>query len=186
LDVQYFCAQTLRTKVQRDFEELPSDAVISLRDSLITLLFRFSKGAPPVRTQLCLAVASMAAHLPSQHWDGSGIIRWLLQRCQSVPQDVAMPCLLEMLIVLPQEATSHKVATRPERRRHFLIELQQQAPEALQVWCCALYDAMCHTCSVLAHCRQPLPCCHSQSGDSCGNTSLAAASSTRKAAHRTR
>jgi transportin-3 len=133
LELQYFCAQTLRTKVQRDFEELPPDAVIGLRESLVALLFRFSNGAPPVRTQLCLAVAAMAAHLPAQHWDGGSIVRWLMQRCQSVPQDVALPCLLEMLIVLPQEATSHKVAARPERRRQFLLELQQQAPDALQV-----------------------------------------------------
>lgn len=168
MDVQYFCAQTLRTKVQRDFEELPSDAVISLRESLITLLFRFSKGAPPVRTQLCLAVAAMAAHLPSQHWDGSGIIRWLLQRCQSVTQDVAMPCLLEMLIVLPQEATSHKVATRPERRRHFLIELQQQAPEALQVCAAPCTRGTASVpCSASGPDHAAMSACHSSRGSSC-------------------
>ncbi|EFJ48285.1 hypothetical protein VOLCADRAFT_48218, partial [Volvox carteri f. nagariensis] len=64
MEAQYFCAQTLRTKVQRDFEELPSDAVDSLRDSLLQLLIRFSKGAPPVRTQLCLALAALAVHVP--------------------------------------------------------------------------------------------------------------------------
>ncbi len=119
--------------MQRDFEELPPEAVIGLRESLVALLFRFAKGAPPVRTQLCLAVAAMAAHLPAQHWDGGSIVRWLMQRCQAVSQDVALPCLLEMLIVLPQEATSHKVAARPERRRQFHMELQEQAPDALQV-----------------------------------------------------
>ncbi len=43
MEAQYFAAQTLRTKVQRDFEELPSDAVSSLRDSLLTLLVKYSK-----------------------------------------------------------------------------------------------------------------------------------------------
>lgn len=37
LETQIFCSQTLRSKVQRDFEELPSEAFRPLRDSLYVL-----------------------------------------------------------------------------------------------------------------------------------------------------
>ncbi|GFH21693.1 predicted protein, partial [Haematococcus lacustris] len=40
VEAQYFCAQTLRTKVQRDFEELPLDSVPGLRESLVSLLLK--------------------------------------------------------------------------------------------------------------------------------------------------
>jgi transportin-3 len=43
MEAQYFCAQTLRTKVQRDFEELPDAAVDNLRESLVQLLIRYCK-----------------------------------------------------------------------------------------------------------------------------------------------
>lgn len=59
-------------QVQRDFEELPEEAIPQLRDSLFNLLVRSSKGAPPVRTQLCLALAAMAAHLPAAGWGEGG------------------------------------------------------------------------------------------------------------------
>lgn len=77
MEAQHFCAQTLKTKVtmrarrsmrrdaarqapqpppanrvsqvQRDFDELPSDAVAQLRESLLSLIVKFSRGAPPVR-----------------------------------------------------------------------------------------------------------------------------------------
>ena len=52
-------------QVQRDFEELPQGAAQSLRDSLVTLLVKHCQGNAAVRTQLCLAIAALAAHLPA-------------------------------------------------------------------------------------------------------------------------
>ncbi|KAL0357544.1 UNVERIFIED_CONTAM: Transportin MOS14 [Sesamum calycinum] len=51
IETLIFCSQTLRSKVQRDFEELPSEAFRPLRVSLNTLLKSFHKGPPKVRTQ---------------------------------------------------------------------------------------------------------------------------------------
>lgn len=56
LEAQYFCAQTLRTKIQRDFEELPPGAANQLRKSLVSLLGRYQGGPPAVRAQLALAL----------------------------------------------------------------------------------------------------------------------------------
>ncbi|KAL3618005.1 hypothetical protein CASFOL_038326 [Castilleja foliolosa] len=51
IETLIFCSQTLRSKVQRDFEELPSEAFRQLRVSLNTLLKSLHKGPPKVRTQ---------------------------------------------------------------------------------------------------------------------------------------
>lgn len=88
--------------MQRDYEELPSDSVPSLRDSLLALLLRFGKGAPAVRTQLSLALAALAAHLPAVQWGEGGVVRWLMGRLSSADPEVAMSCMLELLTVLPQ------------------------------------------------------------------------------------
>lgn len=71
-------------QVQRDFEELPADAADGLRTSLVTLLLRFSRGAPPVRTQLCLALAAIPPHMPGGSWGDGGVIPWLAQRLGQV------------------------------------------------------------------------------------------------------
>ncbi|KAG2500508.1 hypothetical protein HYH03_001285 [Edaphochlamys debaryana] len=130
MEAQYFCAQTLRTKVQRDFEELPDNAVDSLRESLLQLLIRFSKGAPPVRTQLCLGLAALAVHVPSDRWGPTGVVRWFAAKFGAVQPDLALPCMLELLTVLPQEVHSYKIAVRPERRRAFAGELQANTSAA--------------------------------------------------------
>ena len=60
------------------------------------------RGAPPVRTQLCLALASLSVHVPAQRWGEGGVVRWFGSKLQPVPMEMALPCLLELLTVLPQ------------------------------------------------------------------------------------
>lgn len=50
-----------------------------------------------------------------------------------MPADVAWPCMLELLTVLPQEAESNKIAIRPERRRRFEGELAAAFGDALAI-----------------------------------------------------
>eukprot|EP00879_Flechtneria_rotunda_P018208 GHRR01019098.1.p2 GENE.GHRR01019098.1~~GHRR01019098.1.p2 ORF type:complete len:293 (+),score=112.18 GHRR01019098.1:708-1586(+) len=120
-------------QVQRDFEELPPEAVPQLRDSLLQLLLRFGKGTPSVRTQLCLAMAALAAHLPAAQWGEGGVLRWLMERFSGQDPAVAMSCMLELLTVLPQEADSRKISCRPERRAAFQAELRAAIPDALNL-----------------------------------------------------
>ena len=133
-DLQQFCAQTLKTKVQRDFDELPRDAVPALRDSLLALLLKAAAArAAAVRTQLALALAALAAHAPAASWGAGGALQWLAERFAGQASDVALSCMLEMLTVLPQEADSRKIALRPERRAAFGEELRGYLPHALEV-----------------------------------------------------
>jgi len=100
----------------------------------VQLLLRFARGAPPVRTQLCLALAALPQHMPAASWGQGGIIQWLarhLTQGQSGSEGVS--CLLEMLTVIPEEAGSYQAAIRPERRREYLSELMACTSGALEL-----------------------------------------------------
>ncbi|KAL2961476.1 hypothetical protein AAZX31_17G092200 [Glycine max] len=131
LETLIFCSQTLRSKVQRDFEELPSTAFRPLRDSLNTLLKKFHKGPPKVRTQISIAVAALAVHVPAEDWGDGGIVKWLRDEMDSHPEYI--PGFLELLTVLPEEVLNYKIAARPERRRQFEKELTSQMEIALNI-----------------------------------------------------
>ncbi|KAL3528279.1 hypothetical protein ACH5RR_007601 [Cinchona calisaya] len=126
-----FCSQTLRSKVQRDFEELPSEAFRPLRDSLNTLLKTFHKGPPKVRTQISLAVAALAVHVPAEDWGDGGIVNWIRDEMNSHPEYI--PSFLELLRVLPEEAFNYKISARPDRRRQFEKELASAMEVALTI-----------------------------------------------------
>ncbi|KAF3340567.1 transportin-3 isoform X1 [Carex littledalei] len=131
IETLIFCSQTLRSKVQRDFEELPGEAFGPLRDSLSTLLKKLNKGPPKVRTQICIAIAALAVHVSVEDWGGGGVVNWLSVEMKSQPE--LLPSFLELLTVLPQEANSHRIAARPERRRQFEKELVSFSEVALSL-----------------------------------------------------
>ncbi|KAK4752903.1 hypothetical protein SAY87_021701 [Trapa incisa] len=131
LETLIFCSQTLRSKVQRDFEELPSEAFRPLRDSLNTLLKKFHRGPPKVRTQISIAVAALAVHVPANDWGDGGIVKWLGDEMNSRPECV--PGFLELLTVLPEEVFNYKISARPERRKQFEKELIAQMEVALSI-----------------------------------------------------
>ncbi|XP_024389574.1 transportin MOS14 [Physcomitrium patens] len=138
LEALYFAAQTIRTKVQRDFEDLPASAPTSLRASLMALLMKFRQGPAAVRTQLCLAMAALAVQMPPEEWGHAGVIHWLGQELGS--QSEAIPVLLELLAVFPQEANSYKIAVRPERRRQFHREMASSVQYAFDLLSSCLRD----------------------------------------------
>ncbi|KAG6551513.1 hypothetical protein Mapa_006936 [Marchantia paleacea] len=131
LEALYFCAQTIRTKVQRDYEDLPPNAPLSLRNSLMTLLIKFRQGPPTVRTQLCLGMVALAVHMAPEEWGTGGVVQWLGKELGSHAD--AIPCLLELVTVLPQEAQSYKISVRPERRRQFQRELVGSVQDAFSL-----------------------------------------------------
>ena len=56
----------------------------------------------PVRTQLCLAVAALVAHMPPERWAPSGSVAWLVQHLSKDGKEGALPCLLDLLAILPE------------------------------------------------------------------------------------
>ncbi|KAL6549358.1 Transportin mos14 [Orobanche hederae] len=126
IETLIFCSQTLRSKVQRDFEELPSEAFRSLRVSLNTLLKSLHKGPPKVRTQAALSV-----HVPAEEWGDGGIVNWIRDEMNSHPE--CIPSFLELLRVLPEEVFNYNISVRPDRRRSFENELASGMEIALSV-----------------------------------------------------
>ncbi|KAH9568191.1 hypothetical protein CY35_03G065200 [Sphagnum magellanicum] len=118
-------------QVQRDFEDLPPSAPLSLRSSLMTLLMKFCQGPATVRTQLCLAMAALAVQISAEEWGQGGVVHWL--GCELGSQPEAIPVLLELLAVFPQEANSYKIAVRPERRRQFHRDLVGSVQDAFDL-----------------------------------------------------
>ena len=103
-EVQFIAAQTLATKVRRDFDEVPSESVPNLRETLVSTLLRFTAaGMSPVCPQLCIAVAAMAGHMDAASWGGN-VVSWLKDRLQREAPAIAVPCMMQMLSVLPEEA----------------------------------------------------------------------------------
>ena len=90
-------------QTQRDFEELTPNQASGLQNTLVTLLIRYGEGLKPVRTQLCVAIASLAVHLPASSFGEAGVIGWLYMKLNAETNpSAAVVCLLELLITLPQ------------------------------------------------------------------------------------
>lgn len=55
------------------------------------------------------------------------------RRFNSVPPEAALPVMMELMMVLPQEVDSRKICIRPERRRNFEQELINSFEDALGI-----------------------------------------------------
>ncbi|XP_025097718.1 transportin-3-like isoform X1 [Pomacea canaliculata] len=133
LESCYFGAQTMRTKIQYAFYELPQNSHQSLRDSLVEHASKISSETPPVIiTQLSLALADLALQMPT--WKNA--VGDLIQRFGSNIQQ--LPFLLEVLTVLPEEFNRSQVNSRSlrlgaNRRAELLDELTGSCPVILQL-----------------------------------------------------
>nr|CAD7404319.1 unnamed protein product [Timema cristinae] len=120
LESCYFAAQTMRTKIQLSFHELPPEAHNSLRDSLMEHIGQVNDATNTVIvTQLCLALADLA--LQTSTWQKpvldlitkfSGLNIWPL---------------LEILTVLPEEVNSRSLRLGANRRQEVLQDLTATA-----------------------------------------------------------
>lgn len=114
----YFAAQTMRSKVQHNLSELPSEALVSLRNSLVTHLESTTFSAP-ILTQLCLALADLALQMPSWQNCISDLIKSFSNKNNFA--------LLEILTVLPQEVDSSSLKLGENRREDIKNELRSNA-----------------------------------------------------------
>ncbi|KAH7986571.1 hypothetical protein HPB49_025903 [Dermacentor silvarum] len=120
LESCYFAAQTMRTKIQYVFHELPPESHGSLRDSLMEHLAKVNKDtAPVIVTQLSLAMADLALQMSA--WKSPVVD--LIQRFGCSPSHI--PVLLEVLTVLPEELNSRSLRLGANRRNE-IIELFTQ------------------------------------------------------------
>ncbi|KAF7379433.1 transportin-3 [Vespula maculifrons] len=114
----YFAAQTMRTKIQLSFHELPLEAHTSLRDSLMEHISQINEHTnSAIVTQLCLALAALALQMSSWQKPVIDLINRFGRTSSSL-----WP-LLEIMTVLPEEVKSKSLRLGANRRQHVLVEL---------------------------------------------------------------
>lgn len=117
----YFAAQTMRSKIQHSFHELPQDAHDSLRNSLVEHISQIDENTnSAIVTQLCLALADLALQMTM--WK-----RASLDLLNKFSQTNVWP-LLEILTVLPEEVESRAIRLGENRRVELLQEFNECAP----------------------------------------------------------
>lgn len=121
----YFAAQTMRSKVQQSFHELPADAHTSLRDSLLNHISQITEGTNHIISiQLCLALADCALQM----------VEWrkpVLDLIHRFSQSNLWP-LLEIMTVLPEELESRTVRLGANRRVEVAAELKSCSGTVLE------------------------------------------------------
>ncbi|XP_059471505.1 transportin-3 [Neocloeon triangulifer] len=125
LESCYFAAQTMRTKVQLNFNELPKESHESLRDSLMEHIGQVTDQTNVVIvTQLCLAMADLALQMNSWHNPIEDLIH-------KYSQTNVWP-LLEILTVLPEEVNSRLLRLGANRRNEVTQELASHSKIVLE------------------------------------------------------
>nr|XP_018908607.1 PREDICTED: transportin-3 [Bemisia tabaci] len=130
----YFAAQTLRTKIQYSFHEVPLENQISLKDSLLKHIANIDHAtSPPIVTQLCLAVADLALQMSSWKDPISELITQL--------NPVNSRAVLEILKVLPEELNSRALRLGENRRQEVLEQFRAFHPMLFECWTVCLKNA---------------------------------------------
>ncbi|TKY86824.1 hypothetical protein EX895_004465 [Sporisorium graminicola] len=131
LEPRLFAAQTFRTKITFDLEQVPRQQRVALRDTLLTALSAYASGPRVIQTQLSLALSGLALQLDESEWPT--VVPGMIERLGASPETV--PVLLEFLTVLPEEViTNHRIPVSNDfynARCHFL--LSAAAPEILKL-----------------------------------------------------
>ncbi|CAG8533786.1 12478_t:CDS:2 [Acaulospora morrowiae] len=94
---QHFAARTFRQKITLDLHQLDGAARISLRDSLLEILYQYRNGPRNIITQICLSLAALALQMPE--W--KDVLPQFTELYGKNPDTIK--CLLEFLKILPEE-----------------------------------------------------------------------------------
>ncbi|GAB0086294.1 transportin-3 [Sergentomyia squamirostris] len=118
----YFAAQTIRSKIQNSFHELPASSHESLRDSLMSYISQITLETDGVIvTQLCLAVSDLCLLMST--WRRP--VSTLMERFSQSPDSV-WP-LLVILTLIPEEIHSRYLRLGANRRKELHQELKLES-----------------------------------------------------------
>mmetsp|Transcript_2912 Transcript_2912/g.9071 ORF Transcript_2912/g.9071 Transcript_2912/m.9071 type:complete len:1084 (+) Transcript_2912:224-3475(+) len=167
--VQYFAAHTLVTKLQAG--HVPN--ANSCRQELMRYLKHFWRGPLAVRRQLIIALVDCALWQPPTD-DGP----WLVDCMQQLSDGVdALPCLLELLAVIPEEASNRKVVVSAQRRQEFATGMLQHTSVVLEaLWKASQASEHCavaalRACARWLHLQHASPALRAQKRASSGGGS---------------
>ena len=129
MSVQYFGANTLQSKIRRDFSQLPTEAHGSLQQSILDLVQQFQHdGAPQIRTQLCLALADLAVLQP----DWADPLQDFVRIFGSEGGN-GMLILLELLTLFPEQARDDRLVVDKARRQQVCAYLSNHSEWLIRI-----------------------------------------------------
>lgn len=115
----YFAAQTIRNKIQNSFDELPNDAHIALRDSLITHISQITIDTNTIIvTQLCLALADLALLMGQWNNPVNDLVG------QLAGNENSLWPLINTITLIPEEIDSRNLRLGSNRRDEILAQLR--------------------------------------------------------------
>ena len=110
----------MRSKIQNRFHEVPAEAHVSLRDSLMEHLQNVDEQtSSAILTQLSLALADLVLLMPE--WKNA--LNDIMERLKPTKPWV----LLEVLVVLPEEVSSRHLRLGSNRRNEIIDELKRNS-----------------------------------------------------------
>jgi transportin-3 len=131
----YFAAQTMRSKIQNSFHELPATAHESLRNSLLEHISHITNDTNQIIvTQLCLALADLTLLMAS--WQKP--IPDLLELFSAKPN--SMNALIVILTFIPEEINSRYLRLGANRREEILAELRSNSATVAEFLQCSLQN----------------------------------------------
>lgn len=95
LQLRMFAAQTLRSKVNYDLQQVPQESLIVLKNSLLQLIVAYDSKSKLISVQLCVALAKLALQFLS--WTNA------VAEIVATLSPASISSLLQFLKVLPQE-----------------------------------------------------------------------------------
>lgn len=123
----YFAAQTMRSKIQFFFHELPTSSHESLKSSILNHCTKITLETPQVIvTQLCLALADLCLQLSS--WDNP--VLDLINRFGILEANWTF--LLEVLSLIPEEMGCRSLRLGQERVKEMMTKLKMASPLLIQ------------------------------------------------------
>ncbi|VDB99715.1 unnamed protein product [Peniophora sp. CBMAI 1063] len=123
-----FAAQTFRTKITYDLNQVAPNEIFALRDTLLAALQAYKNGPRSIIVQLSLALAGLAVQLPT--WGNA--VQMMIEHFGQNPDTV--PLLLEFLTVLPEEINNYRIPiTDDEYRERVPQLLTENVPQILNL-----------------------------------------------------
>lgn len=125
--VLFFAAQTIRTKIQYNFHELPVDTHESLRNSLLDHVDLLSQSSfNTVQTQIYIALSDLIMLMSS--WENP--VPEIIQRFTNPPD--RMNALIEFLTILPEEINNKRLKLGQNRRDQLKTIFSQSSSYIVQ------------------------------------------------------
>lgn len=121
-ELHFFAAQFLRTKMAKNFRQLPSQQLSSLQSLLLDLIKPFAE-APIVLKQMGLAIADFSVQRP----DWEDVVKSLVS---NLYPDHTL-ALLNILNCLPEEINSGRIPLAPPQKDAIKHVYQKCAPQVL-------------------------------------------------------